>query len=209
MLLAHTGRDVSELFASEGPGSQEHQQQQGSSSTRRQRGGGSSKPAHVHSAAARHLLRRFYVGRLAGAEPGSPAAPPRGGGGEPEWPIDENAPLLAQVGRLGAAYHPWLHRPSPRQPRFFRRDWMEALTKVEWWVVPVLWLPLVAAAFGSTVDWRGAGANSSRLAPAPAAALLCLGLVLWQLMEYSLHRWLFHQQPTSPRGIFLHFLLHG
>ncbi len=38
---------------------------------------------------------------------------------------------------------------------------------------------------------------------------LFLGLVLWTLFEYSLHRWAFHYQPTSKLGKKMHFWVHG
>ncbi|RZF42967.1 hypothetical protein LSTR_LSTR017098 [Laodelphax striatellus] len=39
----------------------------------------------------------------------------------------------------------------------------------------------------------------------------CAGLLLWPLVEYSIHRWLFHAcpPPTSPLLITLHFGIHG
>ena len=66
----------------------------------------------------------------------------------------------------------------------------------------MLWLPLAAAFL-----WRAVRAGG--LPPAAAAALVVVGIVAWQLIEYSIHRWLFHLRPTQPLGIFLHFLLHG
>lgn len=38
-----------------------------------------------------------------------------------------------------------------------------------------------------------------------------LGLLLWPLIEYTIHRWLFHLQPpdNSPLLITLHFGIHG
>lgn len=52
------------------------------------------------------------------------------------------------------------------------------------WVVPLLWLPLVAYAF-----------RSALLTALPAAAALLLaaaGVVTWQLVEYCIHRWGLH-----------------
>lgn len=44
----------------------------------------------------------------------------------------------------------------------------------------------------------------------PAAAALTLsGILLWQLMEYLIHRFLFHAHTVSYVGITLHFLFHG
>jgi sterol desaturase/sphingolipid hydroxylase (fatty acid hydroxylase superfamily) len=35
------------------------------------------------------------------------------------------------------------------------------------------------------------------------------GVLLWTLVEYVIHRWLFHYHPTSVPGKKLHFLVHG
>ena len=70
------------------------------------------------------------------------------------------------------------------------------------WVVPVTWAPVTASLLVRSVTlWRHA-----LLA---AAALIVAGLLLWQLLEYSLHRLLFHATPRSYWGITLHFLFHG
>jgi len=112
-------------------------------------------------------------------------------------------PLVMAVGKLGAeAYWQWVHRPVPGQPRFFASNALEACSKVEWWIVPVIWLPVSAAAAAMCLGLLGT---------APAALLLqqAVGVVLWQALEYSLHRWVFHIHFSSFWGITFHFLLHG
>lgn len=39
--------------------------------------------------------------------------------------------------------------------------------------------------------------------------LLFVGLLIWMLTEYVLHRFLFHWEPQSPWGKQLHFVIHG
>ncbi|MBA3285807.1 MAG: sterol desaturase family protein [Bacteroidia bacterium] len=36
-----------------------------------------------------------------------------------------------------------------------------------------------------------------------------IGLLLWSLTEYVIHRWAFHYQPTTEIGKKVHFLVHG
>ena len=36
-----------------------------------------------------------------------------------------------------------------------------------------------------------------------------LGILLWTLMEYVIHRWAFHYEPKSELGKKVHFLVHG
>lgn len=175
-----------------------------------------------------------------------------------------------QVGRMSpTAYARWVSSPVPGSPRFFASDVAESLTKVQWWVVPCLWIPcaawfLASAAGASGVQlWQASqlwqapegpgGAVPVRpvqnTSAGPACALLpttmegvaslttqaahrvlatttlphvvphlsvpsllaaaLAGVLLWQLLEYSLHRWVFHARVRGPRTQFLHFLLHG
>jgi dihydroceramide fatty acyl 2-hydroxylase len=45
--------------------------------------------------------------------------------------------------------------------------------------------------------------------PAPAVALFAVGWVTWQLMEYGLHRGLFHWEGSGPLTRRLHAIIHG
>ena len=41
------------------------------------------------------------------------------------------------------------------------------------------------------------------------SAAFVLGILLWTLMEYVIHRWAFHYHPKSEPGKRIHFLVHG
>lgn len=49
------------------------------------------------------------------------------------------------------------------------------------YVVPLLWLPVAAA-----LMWRGVAAGGLPLALLPVAFVV--GVLVWQLLEYSIHR---------------------
>lgn len=178
ILIEHAGTDITDLFYGDDP-----------------RG-------HPHNAAAVHLLERFCVGRLAAHSSGTATSLKDGPCTQDasDFAIDESKPLLWQVGSLGSRYLEWVDSPVAGKPRFFQSGWAEAITKTPWWVVPLIWLPLVAYSI-----WQAVPAMPwTSLVP-----LILLGIVLWQGMEYSLHRFAFHLQPTTPLGIFIHFLFHG
>src|SRR5437867_9480357 len=40
-------------------------------------------------------------------------------------------------------------------------------------------------------------------------ALFAFGILIWTLLEYIIHRCVFHYEPKSRWGKFLHFMLHG
>ena len=85
--------------------------------------------------------------------------------------------------------------------RLFKSDFLEFFTHISPVTIVVIWLPL-ALYLGIGELVRSAGA-----AFVPAAFVL--GLFIWTLAEYTLHRWLFHHTPSSPRQERIFFLFHG
>ena len=68
--------------------------------------------------------------------------------------------------------------------------------------MPLIWIPISCFCLYISAAWYGV---SLRLLP----ALFVIGILVWQLFEYSVHRWAFHFTPTSPESIKRHFLFHG
>jgi len=124
--------------------------------------------------------------------------------------LDLNKPLLMQVWNGGFSkkfYLEQVHRPrhykgGASAPLF--GNFLEPLSLTPWWVVPMVWLPPVAyGTFLATVNMNN---------PLLTASYWVFGLGLWTLVEYSLHRFLFHIEdylPDNRVGVTLHFLLHG
>lgn len=123
--------------------------------------------------------------------------------------LDLNRPLLMQVWNGGFSkdfYLEQVHRPrhykgGESAPLF--GNFLEPLSKTPWWVVPMVWLPPVA--YGTFL----AGQN---LNPLALLAYWIVGLCIWTIVEYGLHRCLFHIDNYLPDNrvfITLHFLLHG
>ena len=124
--------------------------------------------------------------------------------------LDLNRPLFPQIwygGFSKAFYLEQVHRPrhyrgGDSAPLF--GNFLEPLSKTAWWVVPLVWLPPVM--YGS---WYGFSGLSTSV---EGVAYWLLGLFLWTLVEYILHRCLFHIDkylPDNRVGITAHFLLHG
>ncbi|GAQ93434.1 Fatty Acid 2-hydroxylase [Klebsormidium nitens] len=159
--------------------------------------------AHAHSRAAYEILEQYCIGRLseAGLEPSAP--PPQAAPAAPDFQVDPSKPLVFQVGHLGPRYDAWVHQPivSRAHPRFFHSHILEFLSITPWQAIPAVWLPVVAA--------LQRAAHRAGLALPTHAACVAGGLLLWTLLEYSLHRFLFHQKTSSYWFNTLHFLLHG
>jgi len=82
----------------------------------------------------------------------------------------------------------------------FKSAALESLSHVHPAIPAALFLPLAA-----WFAWAGLG--SARLVT--NIGLVALGLVLWTLTEYVMHRWVFHYHPRSGIGQRIHFLMHG
>nr|CAD1828211.1 unnamed protein product [Ananas comosus var. bracteatus] len=117
--------------------------------------------------------------------------------------VDLNKPLVFQVGHLGQQYEEWVHQPivSKEGPRFFENDFMELLTRTRWWAIPVVWLPVVFWCVTTSI-------RMGRTLPEVGLTVVG-GILLWTLIEYTLHRFLFHMKTKSYWGNTLHYLLHG
>lgn len=132
--------------------------------------------------------------------------------------FDEKGPLVFSVGRLGPKYWDWVDHPVPGKPRFFKADALEACSKTVWWVVPAIWLPVyllasAAALHASSSDADAAAPQQQQQRALRGAAHLAAqqlaGVLLWQLLEYCIHRFAFHARGDSYWAITIHFLFHG
>lgn len=123
--------------------------------------------------------------------------------------LDLNRPIFMQIWSGGFSkkfYLEQVHRPrhykgGESAPLF--GNFLEPLSKTPWWVIPSLWGPCIA---------YGTFLAAQNLNPLVLAAYWLLGLCIWTLVEYGLHRCLFHVDyylPDNRVFITMHFLLHG
>lgn len=86
--------------------------------------------------------------------------------------------------------------------RMFENRFLEFFSHVHPATPLVIYLPVVAIMLDVALRHRGFGLGL-------VLALLLLGVLIWTFVEYTMHRWVFHYQPSSRWGKQLHFLLHG
>ncbi|KAH7155029.1 hypothetical protein B0J13DRAFT_672130 [Dactylonectria estremocensis] len=124
--------------------------------------------------------------------------------------LDLSRPLFPQIwfgGHTKAFYLDQVHRPrhykgGQSAPLF--GNFLEPLSKTPWWLIPTVWLPCVA--YGLYLSSQG---YDTILYP---FVYWVLGNLAWTIIEYGLHRFLFHLDyylPDNRVGLTLHFLLHG
>jgi 4-hydroxysphinganine ceramide fatty acyl 2-hydroxylase len=86
--------------------------------------------------------------------------------------------------------------------RMFDNNFLEALSKIHFTVPLFVYIPVILAFL-----YRAVFLFELRFTR--IAGLFILGIFVWTLTEYLLHRFVFHYTPSSDFGQRIHFILHG
>lgn len=131
--------------------------------------------------------------------------------------LDLTQPLIPQMWHANfskAFYLQQVHQPRhlAEPARLFGPWYLEMFTRTPWYVVPVFWLPITGFLFHRAVSQFVATGDVFGDALGKTFACFLFGNFVWTLLEYTLHRFLFHVDaylPDRPFFLLLHFLLHG
>ncbi|ETN67075.1 fatty acid hydroxylase [Anopheles darlingi] len=126
--------------------------------------------------------------------------------------VDWSKPMLWQIHRMPSdSYAEWVNKPVDRELRLIGPGWIENMTRTPWWIVPSFWIPAIGyiAHLGSQ-DLASARGTQPSFLSIELYVHLVVGCLAWTLLEYSLHRWVFHLDPKHNRFLqTFHFLIHG
>jgi 4-hydroxysphinganine ceramide fatty acyl 2-hydroxylase len=86
--------------------------------------------------------------------------------------------------------------------RMFDNNFLEALSKIHFTVPLYIYIPIIL-----TLLYRSLFLFN--IASSKLIALILLGILVWSLTEYALHRFVFHYVPDSKFGRRIHFIFHG
>jgi 4-hydroxysphinganine ceramide fatty acyl 2-hydroxylase len=86
--------------------------------------------------------------------------------------------------------------------RMFESNFMEFFSRVHPVTPLVIYLPVIGYMLYVSLWQR-------RLSFVAVMGLFLLGVLLWTLTEYLIHRYIFHYEPKSRWGKQLHFVVHG
>ena len=86
--------------------------------------------------------------------------------------------------------------------RMFKSDFIEFFSHVHPITPLVLYLPVVGYMLYAAI-WR------NKLSIFFVAGLFLVGVLCWTLLEYIIHRYVFHYEPKGRWGRKLHFIVHG
>uniref|UniRef100_A0A5S6QAX7 Cytochrome b5 heme-binding domain-containing protein n=1 Tax=Trichuris muris TaxID=70415 RepID=A0A5S6QAX7_TRIMR len=153
--------------------------------------------SHRHSASAYRILRDYAVLRTIPTATNSL--------------IDTSRPVVEQIAALKDRYWSWIHEPTCESLRLFHSAGWESLSRTKWYAVPLVWMPIIVLLnVGGWNDFRSEGNGYFTSLQWFVTTFLC-GIFCWTLMEYVIHRYGFHWQPSSnsPRLMAFHFILHG
>lgn len=89
---------------------------------------------------------------------------------------------------------------SPESIRMFKSPLLESLSKIPYFVPLIVYVPVILY-----FCWQAVVLNSILT----AIGHILLGLFIWTLTEYVLHRFVFHFYPKSEWGRRIHFIFHG
>ncbi len=86
--------------------------------------------------------------------------------------------------------------------RMFRNDFLDFFSRIHWSVPLYIYIPVIAYfLYHSAIEVK--------LNVLSIIVLLILGIFFWTLLEYVLHRFIFHYEPKTDFGKKIHFVFHG
>ena len=86
--------------------------------------------------------------------------------------------------------------------RMFESDFIEFFSRVHPAIPLLLYVPVIAYMLYVSL-WH------QKLSILAVAGLFLLGVLLWTLLEYLIHRYIFHYEPKTHLGKRLHYIIHG
>jgi 4-hydroxysphinganine ceramide fatty acyl 2-hydroxylase len=91
---------------------------------------------------------------------------------------------------------------SQESVRMFKSDFLEVLSKVHWTVPLYIFIPVIGFCVVKDFEYS--------IGLLKFIELFALGLFIWTIVEYIMHRFVFHYAPADkPWAQRIHFIFHG
>ena len=111
--------------------------------------------------------------------------------------------MAEQLNQSSAISKPPLYVSTKNETvRMFDSDFMEFFSRVHPAIPLILYLPVVGFML-YVARWR------QGFPVLVVVGLFLLGMLLWTLLEYLIHRYIFHYEPKTRVGKRLHYIIHG
>eukprot|EP00121_Abeoforma_whisleri_P007891 Awhi_evm1s7220 len=167
---------------------------------------------HEHSQFAIEMMEEYIIGELEESEKSAPKDVKNSNSilveADPNF-LDYSKPLWPQMWNCTYSKEYYLKqvhvarhiKDGSSAPIF--GNFLEPLTKTPWFVIPLVWVPVV---------YLMAYQCQTVYSQTALAFMFVFGLFHWTLIEYVVHRCVFHVDhflPDHPIALALHFLAHG
>jgi len=86
--------------------------------------------------------------------------------------------------------------------RIFSSNLLNEMTKTKWWVPALVFIPVIGYFI-----WASFAVHNSSIFQ--FFKFFAFGLIIWTIIEYVFHRWVFHFNPTTEFQEYIHFMIHG
>lgn len=87
-------------------------------------------------------------------------------------------------------------------PRMFKNNFLDFMSRIHPYSPLVVYLPIIGW-------WIYLCIFETSYGILPQLGMALIGIFAWTFMEYFIHRFVFHYQPTSKIGKRIHFITHG
>lgn len=154
-----------------------------------------SESMHAHSQSAFKILSRYCIGVLKDSKVVN-----RSKDSKFDKLVDITKPLFPQLPKLGRDYNDWLHSQFGLQKIIIFDNWFETFTRWPWWYIFIMWLPF---------DFYMLKNALQHVSVAASLNMFIVGLLSWSIVEYTLHRFVFHIYTYSTNWNIFHFFAHG
>jgi len=156
-----------------------------------------SDTTHSHSDAAFYMLEKYYIGVLKSAQVKDRLSQTKK---KMDLLVDVSKPIIPQIPKLGNKYNSWVHSQYGLNKIIIFDSFLEAFTRWPWWYIFILWSPIVIYMLKRGLE---------HISGIQSVMLFVLGLLSWSIVEYTLHRFVFHLSTDTTMWNYFHFFAHG
>jgi len=149
---------------------------------------------HTHSNTAFSMLARYRIGVVESATIVDRTANKKLAG-----LVDTEKPILPQIPKLGDQYVPWIHSQCLTKIIIFD-NFLEAFTRWPWWYIFIMWTPFIVYMLKQGLQ---------HMSVPYTLLMFAFGLLSWSIVEYTLHRFVFHVTTDTTMWNYFHFFAHG
>lgn len=154
-----------------------------------------SEKVHAHGTVAYNMLAKYRIGVL-----NKTSVVDKTGNEYFSKLVDVSKPILPQIPALGAKYSPWIHSQMGLKEIIIFDNFLEVFSRYPWWYIFIMWPPFIIFCLG--VSFQHAGFLKT-------PPLFVCGALSWAVIEYLMHRFVFHMATETSFWNQFHFFAHG